>query len=273
MVSPVEERFFAPRLGENLAAAGVICGPAEQRAEECLRQALELCRAHRVERPRAAATAAVREARNGREFVARLRDRLALEVEILDEREEARLGYLGAVSAVADCDALAVVDVGGGSTECSVGIGRRYEKGVSAPIGAVRLTDRFGRSPSRSPAAMETLRAFLAPAAALARGRRLIAVGGSATTAAAVTLGLERYDGAGVSRCRLTSEGLAAVEERFRSLTLDQLRELPGMEPSRADIIEAGTTILRVFLESAGAGSMAVSDRGLRHGLLLRPVD
>ena len=268
-LEPVIEEYFAPRLGEGLTASGRLSAEAMARAERDIARAVELCRLHGAEEIVAAGTAAVREAENGNDFVSRLRERPGIEIKVLSGVEEAELTYRGALSAFDLSGRAAVLDVGGGSTECTVGIDGGAVEAKSAPVGAVVLSERFGRSPGLDDTAVSELRELLAPVAAAARGRELLGVGGSATTLASVKLGLEEYDSERVSRCPLSRRDLDRLIGRFRRLEVDEIRRLPGIDPTRADIIEAGATIFQTFLGLAGAGALRVGARGLRYGLLL----
>ncbi len=268
-LEPVREEFFAPRLGEGLAASGRLSVEAMALAERDIVRAVELCGLHGAQEVVAVGTAAVREAANGNDFVSRLRERLGIEIKVLSGVEEAELTYCGALSGSGITGSVAVLDVGGGSTECTVGIKGKATGSKSAPVGAVLLSDRFGRSPGLAAAALSELGELLAPMAEAAQGSELFGVGGSATTLASVKLGLAEYDPESVSRCSLTPRDLDRLIGRFRRLEVEEIRRLPGIDPTRADIIEAGATIIRTFLELAGAGSLRVSARGLRYGLLL----
>ena len=202
------------------------------------------------------------------DFVSRVRKRFGIDIQVLSGIEEAELTYRGALSGFEVSGSVAVLDVGGGSTECTIGIGGRASEAMSAPVGAVLLSDRFGRSPGLATGLSE-LEELLDPVAKAAQGSELFGVGGTATTLASVKLGLQVYDAEQVSRCSLTRRDLDRLIERFRSLEVEEIRQMPGMDPTRADIIEAGATIIRTFVGIAGAGTLRISARGLRYGLLL----
>lgn len=271
-IQSVREEIFAPRLGEGLAGSGRLTRAAMQRAEADLNRALAVCSEECIERGDiiAAATAAVREASNGEDFVVSVRENLGLEVMVLSGLEEAELSYLGSLSGldVGENDPIVVLDVGGGSSECIIGFGRCPCEAMSVPIGAVKLAEGYGRSPGTIEEALEELAAAIRGPAVAARGRSMIGVGGTITTLAAVKLGLDKYDAGAISGCCLTIGDLDGLIDKFRSLALEELKDLKGMEPSRADIIEAGATIFRQFMKEAGSEETRVSAGGLRYGLL-----
>jgi len=193
-----------------------------------------------------------------------------VDIRVLSGTEEAELSYTGAVSGMElnGDELVAVLDVGGGSSECVVGCGSRVTGAISVPVGAVSLAERYGRSPGAKPEAVEDLRRHFGEAAAAAGGSLLLGIGGSATTLAAVRLGLRTYDPDAISRCVLATEECVRLINLFRGMEVGEIQKLPGMEPSRADIIEAGATIIKTFMSLAGSGEIRISPRGLRYGLL-----
>lgn len=268
-VSPVHEEFYAPRLGEGVSETGLLGKPAMQRAESALWDALERCHRLGATEIIAGGTAALRQADNSHEFVAGIRSRLGIDIKILSANDEAVLTYLGALSGLNVAGRVAVLDVGGGSTECITGFVERPKATMSVPIGAVNLAGRFGRSPGQNPKAIAELQKTLGSMAAEARGNVVVGVGGSVTTLAALKLKLKKYNPQKITGSVLTLSDLGKMLFQFRSLPISRIKDLPGMDPSRADIIEAGATIIRTFLVLAEADSIFVSARGLRYGLLL----
>ena len=272
MVEPLREEFLTPRLSEGLAASGKLSAEAIDRASADLGRMLEICGEYGIAAGEvvAAATAAVREAANGREFVELVSSKLGLRVEVIDGEREAELSYAGAISgmSVLADERICMIDVGGASSEIVLGVGCCSVEAISLPLGAVRLRDEYGRSPGLQGEAMDEVRALLKEPAAMASGCRLLAVGGSATTLAAVRLGLDSYDADAVAGFELTRDILHEMVEMFSDLEVEQIASLPGMEPARADIIEAGATVLAAFAEEAHAERIEVSPRGLRYGLL-----
>ena len=261
--------------GHSLTEAAIARG-----ALVCARFA-EVARGFGAEEIVALATAAVREADNGHEFVKRVRDLADLDVRIISGQEEARLIYLGVVSGVdlPDKKRALFMDIGGGSTELIVGDSQSYAFLDSLKMGAIRLTAEGVPDPSKpvSAAAWDDLqqrvRSLLAPAA-----RAIGAVGfsvmyGSSGTAqnlaeiitnAAVTpnpTSLRNYE--------LSLADVQATTKRLCAMTLEQRRRVPGINPERADIIIGGAAILQTVMETVGATAIRISDRGLREGIIV----
>ena len=101
----------------------------------------------------------------------------------------------------------------------------------------------------------------------------LVAMGGAVTNLAAVKHELTRYDPEVVQGSVLDRDEIDRQIELYRSRDAAGRREIVGLQPQRADIILAGTCIVRTVLAKLGVESLTVSDRGLRHGVLLERFD
>jgi exopolyphosphatase/guanosine-5'-triphosphate,3'-diphosphate pyrophosphatase len=266
-----------PRLGAGLARTGRLDEAAVARTLDALGRCL--ARARELGVPagslRAVGTAALRRASDAGGFLARAQETLGLAIDVLPEEEEARLGYAAVVAGGAGADTL-IVDVGGGSTEV-VGDGGRLR--LSAPVGAVVLTERFlgtEESAPLEPGGFAALREAVRAAcerfpAGLARAegagqRDLVCLGGTASNLACLELGLPRFDPARAEGARVTADGARAAAERLQALSLDERLALP-IEASRAAILPAGLACVAGALERLGAETARVSGRGLRYGV------
>lgn len=267
-ITPIAEQFYAPRLGKGLAESGRIDSEAADRAEADLLRALEVCRQHDVEEVHACATAALREAQNGNEFAVRIYETLGVEISVLSASEEARLSYIGATASLREAGKIAVFDVGGASTECTVGESGEVVKSHSIPLGALNFSEKYGRSPGKVREAMAELYTKLAPLTALVSGHKLIGVGGSITTLASVRLALEQYDSAKISGLELTHSDIEDLIKTICTRELEEVQRLPGMDAGRADIIEAGATIVQAFMAAIGSRNIVVCPWGIRFGIL-----
>lgn len=266
----VEELCETPRLGSGLASRGVLDQGAQERALETLARFAARLRALAVEpdRVRAVGTACLRRARDGRAFVALARARTGLPLEILSEEDEARLSSL-AVAREGFGPNTCVIDVGGGSTELAC-----PEAGVllSAPIGAVVLSERFVDGDPPSPDALARLEGAVTEAckvfpAGLAATRPVVAVGGSAVNLACLALGLARFDPARAEGQEITISAAARHLRELARLSVADRMRLP-IEPERAHILPAGLACLVGTLERMAASKASVTSRGLRYGVV-----
>jgi exopolyphosphatase / guanosine-5'-triphosphate,3'-diphosphate pyrophosphatase len=266
------------RLGEGVEATGQLGGEPQARVFAALERYAAEIAAHECEASAAVMTSAVRDAANGAAFAATVRERFGLEGRTLSGDEEAAFTYAGATAARSPDDPTerVVIDIGGGSTELVCGARGRLGFHISAQIGVVRHTERH--LPSDPPSADE-LAALAAdvdagidavvPADVRARAEAAVAVAGTATSCAAIDLGLERYDTTKVEGHVLTHAKLEALLERLAALPLAERRGVTGLDPNRAPTIVAGVVILTRVLDAFELGQVEISDRDILWGVAI----
>jgi exopolyphosphatase/guanosine-5'-triphosphate,3'-diphosphate pyrophosphatase len=270
------------RLGQGVFERGELASEAIARTQAAIAEFAAQARADGVERLVAVGTEALRRARNGAEFLAGLvRAGTVDGARLLSGDEEAELTLEATRLGVGErSDAIAAIDVGGGSTEVAWRASRGGPiRGQSLPLGSVRLTEaHLPRHPI--PAAdLAALRArvdrLAEPLAralpdGLPAGAAVVAVAGTATTLAALELALDPYDPARVEGLELRVDRLAHWIERLAALGIEARKRIPGLEPGRADVIVAGFVCLEVAVARLAATHFSVSERGVRHGVALR---
>jgi exopolyphosphatase/guanosine-5'-triphosphate,3'-diphosphate pyrophosphatase len=215
----------------------------------------------------AVGTAGLRRASNGAAFVAAVEERSGVRIEVISGEDEARLAYL------VPPGELVVFDTGGGSSQFTFGHGTHVDEHVSVEVGAVRFTERFGLDGVVGEATLRDTREAIAADLAVLEGRRspeaLVALGGAVTNLAAVKLELEAYEPDVVQGTVLDRAEVDRQLELYRTRDADERREIVGLQPGRAEVILAGACIVRAVLDALGCESLTVSDRGLRHGVLV----
>lgn len=231
----------------------------------------------------AVATSAVREADNAKVFVKRARIEAGVDIDVITGVEEARLIHLGVLQSVPVYDKrLVLVDIGGGSTEILVGERSEVLAAGSLKVGALRLQRRFFKTELLHPAAVDScrrhVRSTLAPMSRSVRALGFeVAVGSSGTIEAVA--GLVNAASAGeqprsFNLFEFTRDQVdAAVRRVIDAETVDKRRSLPGIDPSRADIILPGVLILQETMHELGIEKMTVSDFALREGVLLDALE
>jgi exopolyphosphatase/guanosine-5'-triphosphate,3'-diphosphate pyrophosphatase len=260
------------RLGEGLAEAGELSPTAIGRTVDAIEGLVTDARQGGPVSIVAVGTAGLRQAANSDAFLQAVHDRCGVTVEVISGVDEARMAYRAAVSALPlSGDRLLVFDSGGGSTQFTLGTATGIDEQFSVDVGAVRAAEQFGLAdavPRRTvDAALRAIAEDLDRLRHSPRPDMVIAIGGTATNLAAHLHRLTRYDPAIVHG---TVVDLAEVDrqiETYRQLSADARRDLPGLQPARAEVILAGACIARTVLTHTGQHAMTVSDRGLRHGV------
>jgi exopolyphosphatase / guanosine-5'-triphosphate,3'-diphosphate pyrophosphatase len=259
-----------PRLAAGLGTSGRLSEAAMDRALQSLVRMRDLAAREGATRIDAVATAAVREAENGAEFLDRVR-RAGIPLRLISPEVEAELAYLSAAHHFPGAEATLVADIGGGSMEL---VGARKDRVVltaSLPLGAVRLTE-LGLS---SQALREYIRSRLS--AVLVdhawQGAQLVGSGGTFANLASMVLARRPHrTGDSIQGLRVSLEELEQVLSMLEAMSVEERRTVPGLRPERADIIVAGLTVADELLGLVQGREVAVNRYGLREGLLLEMV-
>jgi exopolyphosphatase/guanosine-5'-triphosphate,3'-diphosphate pyrophosphatase len=257
----VDEALVTTRLATVLGPGGSLDREAAERTCRAVVELAQRARVHGASDVWAFATGAARRASDGAAFATHVAREAALPVEVVSGEREARLAYLAAVHGLGfDDAALLVVDVGGATTELTLGCGAAIEASVSLPVGALTLTEAGrGDVAHMRACAMDALGATDLPARARERGVTIAASGGTPTSLAALALGLARYDHRRVHGAILTARQVATMRAAPEDASID---------PGRAAILPAGACILGAVMEATAAERVRVSDHGVRHAYL-----
>jgi exopolyphosphatase / guanosine-5'-triphosphate,3'-diphosphate pyrophosphatase len=258
----VDETVATTRLGTRLAPGGMLDRDAVARTRASVVDFASRARAYGADPIWAFATGAARRAADGGAFAATVAGAAGVPVQILSGEHEATLAYAAAVHGLGlDDERVLVVDVGGATTEVTFGDGAWITASASLPLGALALTETCGGDASRMARDVATaLGATDVPARAQAARATIAASGGTATSLAALALGLRRYEPARVHGSTLEADRIVTLARATGGST--------AIDPGRAAILPAGACILAGVLGGAQSPSVRVSDHGVRHAYL-----
>jgi exopolyphosphatase/guanosine-5'-triphosphate,3'-diphosphate pyrophosphatase len=269
----IVDRGEVTRLGEGIAETGDIAPAAIERTVEAIAGMADEAKRHQASTLVAVGTMGMRTAANSGEFIARVRERCGVDIEVIPGQEEGRLAYLAVKSGLGLARGrLTIFDTGGGSTQFTFGHGDAVDEQFSLNVGAVRLTAQHGLGGVLSPAQLEAALAAIAAEFSTLDGRpspeALVGMGGAITNMTAVMHGLATYDPEVVQGSLLSRAEVERQIELYRSRDVAARRQIVGLQPKRADVILAGACVVRTVMVKLGRDALSVSDRGLRHGLL-----
>ncbi|MGQ0456292.1 MAG: Ppx/GppA phosphatase family protein [Hyphomicrobium sp.] len=284
------------RLGEGVSQSGRLSDHAMQRTFDALKVCAGKIERHHVARLRMVATQACRVAANGPDFIEQVKERFALDIEVLTPETEARLAVAGCSSLIDPAaDYVLVFDIGGGSSEIiwldltrlgarrmghgRVDVNEAVVAWTSLPVGVVTLAERFdGRTvtPESFAAMSDVVAEMLAPFEAEHRfgdrlsGRKahLLGTSGTVTTIAGIMLDLPRYDRNRVDGIWMQTRDVCAISEKLLGKSYEERIAEPCIGRERADLVLAGCAILDAILKLWPAERLRVADRGLREGIL-----
>ncbi|HEY6760423.1 MAG TPA: Ppx/GppA phosphatase family protein [Baekduia sp.] len=256
------------RIGAGLAETGRLAPEGIARGLATAEVFAHFCEAMGITEIDAVATSAIRDATNANEFL----DHVALPVRVLTREEEARAGYLAAVNSSTLSDG-AVLDLGGGSMQLVRVASRHARELGSWPLGAVRMTERFGLGegvPSRKQlrALREHVAQELEDAPWLRRsGDRLVGIGGTVRNLAAAVQRAEGVPEFGVQGFVVPRDELSELVERLAAMEPADRAKVPGIKYSRADLILAGAVVVEMVLELGDFSAIEATEAGLREGV------
>lgn len=262
------------RLFAGLDAAGRLDRESMDKTVAAVRRMALENRAQGAERMEIFATSAARDAANGTEFMKAVEAATGIPLQIISGEEEAELSFLGASAAV-EADRCGMIDIGGGSTEIAIGSSKGTECAFSCQMGAVRLYRRLrlDRKEDMKPvevAAAEILDEQLQNHPGLEMPKTWVGTGGTFTTLAAMALGQPWTNRTNVHGTAITRTGIREIGEKLAGMKVEERLLLPGLQPSRADIVVHGICILLGVMTRLGMEQITVSEWGNLDGYVIK---
>lgn len=272
----LDEQSFA-RIGKDVFTTGLIDSEALGRARPILERYKARIQELTVDSILVTGTSPFREAVNGAEFAEQISSEFGFSIDVLSGEEEARLTYVGAISGVQPRDLggeFCVIDIGGGSTEISIGDRMKIHTTMSLPVGAVRITQSFltnseGQESVGWRSAVENID-FNLDAVALPEISSCIGVAGTITTLACLFRRLPTFEIEKIDGTVLEKSTVYDLLTYLAGRSAEELRTIPCISRGREDIIVGGALILSRFLERTKTNQITASVRGLRYGTALR---
>ncbi len=271
LVQVLVDESRVTKLGQGVHANRCFHSEALQRMDQCLKDYAHIINTHNCTVVAAVATSAARDVSNSSELL-NIGVKYGIPIRIISGEQEAGLTFRGALCDRGATASLAVVDVGGGSTEI-ISENNGQLMGVSVDVGSVRLSELFVKSHPIAKDQRAQIREYCRLAfarAALPTGSfgEVVAVAGTPTTLAALDQGQEFADDR-VHGYRLSLAVIEDWADRLAAMTIEQREQLPGMQPKRADVIVTGAEILAGAIRALGMSAVTVSTRGVRYGVAL----
>lgn len=274
-INVIKQDYGVARLGEGVDNDKVINDNAIERASAIFSNYREICDQLNVEYIFACGTSALRDARNSKEVVDKIYKASGIEINIISGDEEAYLSYLGAVEGIGTN---MLIDIGGGSTEFIIGNANNILFKKSLDIGAVRMTERFFSSQPPKSHEINNMISYVKYLISdevlknidLSTVNKFFADAGTATTIATTANNLKDYEVDKIEGYILNKNTLDDIFEKYSQANSDFIVANYGVHPRRADLITAGTIILKSSFELFDINEVTISSRGLRFGFLIQ---
>lgn len=261
----------ALRLSQKVNDNNLLTEEAFSSTIDTMRSFAHMCKVYQADKIIAVATAAIRNASNGAELVAKVAEETGITLHIISGNTEAYISYLGVINTL-DVKNGIIFDLGGGSTELILFKNRKLVESVSVPLGAVNTTGMFNTRNEMPPNVYNDLCAFV-----MSRleqypwikqsGLPLIGVGGTARTVAKIIQRAKKYPATKIHNYAYPVQTFRSFFNKLRLTNLEQRKKISGLSSERSDIILAGSSIISCLLEVTGAKKLITSGCGLREGL------
>ena len=265
-------------LGQGRSVSSYLISEAIHRTLSQVKEYVEILKEYHLDSVVCTLTSAARDADNIDELLNPLLE-LNLQPEVITGDVEARLSFLGVSSDFPD-ERILVLDIGGGSTEVSIGkfstedelepYDLEYVR--SFDVGCKRVTELFFKNDPPTEEELDAARAwahdeFGTSLEDLDRVNRLVAVGGSATSLVSVLKKLEPYDAKEVHLAHMQGGQVSDLLEELSSLPLHERERLQGLQAKRAPVIVGGALILELFMGMGGFSELVVSESDMLMGI------
>ncbi|MGL6066819.1 MAG: 3-dehydroquinate synthase [Cetobacterium sp.] len=262
IITPLYKDLEVSRLGKNLNQTGVLSKESIEKTYEIIKRFRSKCDSMGVAEIIAFATAATREASNGSLFVQGIKNEFDINTLVIPGEIEAKLSFNGNSNIYKE--QIASIDVGGGSTEITLGNYKGIDYVKSFPIGVVKLTEMFFEDENYTEetllSARNYLKGFFNELTKFSNETfRIIGVAGTVTTNVSISKKLTNFIEAEIDKYILTKIELEENLFLFLTKTLDERKKIIGLEADRADVIIAGNLILLTLLEVLNKNNITVS--------------
>ena len=265
------------RIGQGVDDKGYITEEALERNLNALKEFADKCIEEKCEKVYCMGTSALRDSKNGQDFVNRAKELTNIDVKIICGEEESNLGFMGVLEGAGGdkSNYILVLDIGGGSTEFIVGNEDGIKFCKSENVGALRMTEKFITTDPISDEEFNKMSDFIEKTISSTLDKikgmhvsKLVGIGGAITSLSAMNQQLEVYSMEKVHNSVVTKKDLEKILQNLKKMTLSDKKTIKGLQPKRADIITAGVKILHIVMEKLEIEKIMISEYDNLEGLI-----
>ena len=265
------------RIGQGVDDKGYITEEALERNLNALKEFADKCIEEKCEKVYCMGTSALRDSKNGQDFVNRAKELTNIDVKIICGEEESNLGFMGVLEGAGGdkSNYILVLDIGGGSTEFIVGNEDGIKFCKSENVGALRMTEKFITTDPISDEEFNKMSDFIEKTISSTLDKikgmhvsKLVGIGGAITSLSAMNQQLEVYSMEKVHNSVVTKKDLEKILQNLKKMTLSDKKTIKGLQPKRADIITSGVKILHIVMEKLEIEKIMISEYDNLEGLI-----
>lgn len=263
------------RIGQGVDKEGYISREAINRNIDALKEFAKLCSDEKCEYVYGMGTSALRDSKNGDEFVQLAKRETGISIDIISGEEESNLGFKGVLEGLEGNNDILVIDIGGGSTEFIIGDREGIKFAKSENVGALRMTEKFLKIDPIDDLEFNDMYMFIEHEIDKTleyikeKGiKNLVGIGGTITSLSAMNQELEIYSMEKIHNSKVCKKEIEKILQNLKKMTLSDKKTLKGLQPKRADIITAGVAILNIIMEKLELDEIIVSEYDNLEGLM-----
>ena len=265
------------RIGQGVDKDGYIKTDALNRNLKALKEFSDKCNEEKCEKIYCMGTSALRDSKNGQDFINKAKELTNIDVKIICGEEESNLGFMGVLNGICGDkkEDILVIDIGGGSTEFVVGNEDGIKFCKSKNVGALRMTEKFITTDPIIDEDFNSMERFIEDSISLTINKlktmeisKLVGIGGTITSLSAINQQLEIYSMEKIHNSVVTKKDLEKILQNLKNMTLNDKKTLKGLQTKRADIITAGVKILDIVMEKLEIEKIMISEYDNLEGLM-----
>lgn len=263
------------RIGKGVDEHGFISQEAIRRNIDALKEFYKLSKSEGCDYIYCIGTSALRDSKNGDDFVRIAKEEIGIDIEIISGEEESNLGFLGVLKGANENDDILVIDIGGGSTEFILGNMDGIKFSKSENVGALRMTEKFLTTDIVDNYEFDMMSEFIEneiretlESLKEKHINKLVGIGGTITSLSAINQELEVYSMEKIHNSVVTIDDIENILQNLKKMTLNDKKSLKGLQSKRADIITAGVKILHIIMKKLELREIIVSEYDNLEGLI-----
>lgn len=263
------------RIGKGVDEHGFISQEAIRRNIDALKEFYTISKSEGCNHIYCIGTSALRDSKNGDDFVRIAKEEIGIDIEIISGKEESNLGFLGVLKGANENDDILVIDIGGGSTEFILGNMDGIKFSKSENVGALRMTEKFLTTDIVDNYEFDMMSEFIEneiretlESLKEKHINKLVGIGGTITSLSAINQELEVYSMEKIHNSVVTIDDIENILQNLKKMTLNDKKSLKGLQSKRADIITAGVKILHIIMKKLELREIIVSEYDNLEGLI-----
>jgi len=267
------------RIGQGVDSQGYITDEAIERNINALIEFSKICKEEECKEIYCMGTSALRDSKNKELFIKLAKEKANINVDIISGEKESNLGFMGVLQGLENQEDILVIDIGGGSTEFIIGNKNGIRFAKSENVGALRMTEKFLKQDPINETEFKNMSDFIYEEIKDTLKyiekdgvQKIVGIGGTITSLSAINQKMESYSMDKIHNSKVTLSEIELILQNLKKMTLNDKKNLKGLQTKRADIITAGVEILYTIMKNIEINEIIVSEYDNLEGLMCQNI-